>query len=65
MQEHGSDKATELLEDAGLDKTYKNPNDKAWTIMFLDEIMGVNETKGSKPRVDFDNFVREMHGKHQ
>ena len=63
VQEHGHPKATELLQGAGLDKTYKNPDDKAWTIMFLDEIMGVNETKGNNVRVEFDNFVREMHNK--
>lgn len=63
VQEHGNNKAKELLQGAGLDKSYKNPDEKAWTIMFLDEIMGVNVTKGNDIRVEFDNFVREMHHK--
>ena len=58
---HGVEKAKELLQDAGLPKSYTNANDKAWTIMFLNEILQMNETKGNDVRVAFDNFVREMH----
>ena len=29
--------------------------------MFLDEILGMNETKGNDMRKAFDNFVRDFH----
>ena len=61
VQEHGQEKAKALLEGAGLPKGYKNPNETAWTIMFLDEILSVNKTYGNDVRVEFDNFVRSMH----
>ncbi|KAG7345954.1 hypothetical protein IV203_005021 [Nitzschia inconspicua] len=32
-----------------------------WTILFLDEILAVNETKGNDNRVAFDSFVRDFH----
>ena len=63
VQEHGTSQAKELLQGAGLPRSYKNVNESAWTIMFLDEIMGVNHTQGNDIRVALDNFVREMHGK--
>lgn len=60
MEKHGPDKATELLQDAGLPRGMKG-NDKNWTIMFLDEILSVNKTEGNPMRVAFDNFVRDFH----
>ena len=33
--------------------------------MFLDEILGMNETKGNDNRVAFDNFVRNFHANNQ
>ncbi|KAL3935442.1 MAG: hypothetical protein SGBAC_009039 [Bacillariaceae sp.] len=60
VEKHGPDKATELLQDAGLPRGMKG-NDKNWTIMFLDEILSVNKTEGNPMRVAFDNFVRDFH----
>lgn len=57
---HGTDKATELLQGSGLPRGYQNAS-KNWTILFLDEILGVNETKGNENRVAFDTFVRDFH----
>lgn len=65
VKEHGTNHAKELLQGAGLPRSYKNANESAWTIMFLDEILCVNETKGNDIRVAFDNFVRSMHGEKQ
>ena len=52
---------------AGLPRGYTNTYQQAgnWTIMFLDEILGVNETKGNDNRVAFDNFVRNFHQNNQ
>ncbi len=63
VQQHGADQAVQLLQGAGLPRGYQ-PEDqvnKNWTIMFLDEILSVNKTKGNDNRVAFDNFVREFH----
>lgn len=64
VQQHGPDQAAQLLQGAGLPRGYQHPTDKAtknWTIMFLDEILSVNQTKGNDNRVAFDNFVRDFH----
>jgi hypothetical protein len=63
VQEHGKEQALELLQGSGLPKGYKNRNESAWTIMFLDEILGMNNTKGNDIRVAFDTFVRDFHNK--
>lgn len=60
VESHGPEKATELLEGAGLARGMQG-NDKNWTIMFLDEILSVNETEGNPIRIAFDNFVRDFH----
>jgi hypothetical protein len=63
VQRHGHDKAKDLLKYAGLPKTYKNPNATAWTILFLKEILGRNETvQGNDSRRSFDGFVRKRYG---
>jgi len=69
VERHGDETAKRLLQGAGLPKKdYKDNNDptittdgKNWTIMFLDEILSVNKTKGNDARVAFDNFVRDFH----
>jgi hypothetical protein len=61
VETHGTKKAKELLHGSGLPKGYKGTDGKNWTIMFLDEILGMNETTGNDVRVQFDNFVRDMH----
>ena len=63
VAKHGDDKAKSLLKGSGLPKGYSNDSTKKnWTIMFIDEILGVNETKGGgDARVGFDNFVRKFY----
>jgi len=63
VETHGTDKAKELLQGSGLPRGYQASldNNKNWTIMFLDEILGMNETKGNENRVAFDSFVRDFH----
>jgi hypothetical protein len=58
---HGTAKAKELLKGSGLPRGYKTDDSKNWTIMFLDEILGMNETKGNDVRRNFDSFVRDFH----
>jgi len=72
VEQHGEENAKELLRGAGLPKGFhagslaKNGdngggNEKNWTIMFLDEILSVNQTTGNDARVAFDTFVRDFH----
>jgi hypothetical protein len=61
VKTHGESKANELLQGAGLPRGFNAADGKNWTIMFLDEILSVNETKGNDSRVAFDNFVRDFH----
>lgn len=64
VEKHGTKTAQELLKGAGLPPGYKDAkveNGKNWTIMFLDEILSANETKGNDSRRSFDNFVRDFH----
>ncbi|KAG7365486.1 glycosyl transferase family 2 protein [Nitzschia inconspicua] len=75
VKTHGPDKSKELLQGSGLpprgyQAAASNPNNNNnyyysntlnWTILFLDEILGVNETKGNDNRVAFDSFVRDFH----
>ena len=70
IEKHGEENAKELLRGAGLPKGFHTKNaakgdiggsEKNWTIMFLDEILSVNETKGNDARVAFDTFVRDFH----
>jgi hypothetical protein len=63
VREQGKEQAQGLLQGSGLPKGYKNRNESAWTIMFLDEILGMNETKGNDIRIAFDTFVRDFHNK--
>jgi len=61
VEKHGP-KAKELLQGAGLPRGYQAPDQsKNWTIMFLNDILSVNETKGNDNRVAFDNFVRDIY----
>jgi hypothetical protein len=60
VESQGKEQAQQLLDGAGLPKGYQS-NGKNWTIMFLDEILGMNETKGNDARVQFDTFVRDFH----
>lgn len=60
IKAHGEEKAKNLLQGAGLPRGYAADN-KNWTIMFLGEILAVNETHGNDNRVAFDNFVRDFH----
>lgn len=60
VESQGPEKARELLEGAGLSRGDQG-NNKNWTILFLDEILSVNETEGNPSRVAFDNFVRDFH----
>jgi hypothetical protein len=64
VETHGKDKAKELLKGAGLPRGYEGTG-KNWTIMFIDEILGMNETKGNDMRIAFDNFVRDFHKNNQ
>jgi hypothetical protein len=64
VETHGKDKAKELLKGGGLPRGYEGTG-KNWTIMFLDEILGMNETKGNDMRIAFDNFVRDFHKNNQ
>ena len=57
VQAHGAEKAKTLLQGAGLPRGYNADKNRNWTIMFLDEILSVNQTKGNDNRVAFDNFV--------
>lgn len=66
VKTHGEETAKALLQGAGLPRGFKNTNANGgvstnWTIMFLDEILSVNQTKGNDSRVAFDNFVRDFH----
>jgi hypothetical protein len=61
VETHGSKKAKALLHGSGLPKGHSGTGDKNWTIMFLDEILGMNETTGNDVHVQFDNFVRDLH----
>lgn len=61
VNQHGEEKAKDLLQGAGLPRGFNAENRKSWTIKFLDEILAVNETKGNDSRVAFDNFVRDFH----
>jgi hypothetical protein len=61
VQTHGEERAKNLLQGAGLPRGYSANSNANWTIMFLDEILSVNETKGNDNRVAFDNFVRDFH----
>jgi hypothetical protein len=63
VAQQGAARAHELLQGAGLPRGYHDPSGKNWTILFLDEILGVNETQGNENRVAFDNFVRDFHFK--
>mmetsp|Transcript_618 Transcript_618/g.1591 ORF Transcript_618/g.1591 Transcript_618/m.1591 type:complete len:551 (-) Transcript_618:70-1722(-) len=60
-EKHGPKEARELLKGAGLPPGYDTGNGKNWTIMFLDEILSANETKGNDIRKSFDSFVRDFH----
>lgn len=70
VEQHGEENAKELLRGAGLPKGFRSSlakdgdnggNEKNWTIMFLDEILSVNQTTGNDARVAFDTFVRDFH----
>lgn len=66
VEEHGPEQAKKLLAGTGLPPGYKGEDGvdggvKNWTIMFLDEILGANETQGNDMRKAFDNFVRDFH----
>jgi hypothetical protein len=65
VEHHGKEKASSLLEGAGLPRDYKNKNETAWTIMFLDEILTRNASIGNDIRVEFDTFVQDMYKKKQ
>lgn len=64
FETHGKKKAKELLKGAGLPRGFQGTG-KNWTIMFLDEILGMNETTGNDMRIQFDNFVRDFHKNNQ
>jgi hypothetical protein len=62
VESHGPEKASELLDGAGLARGLQG-NSKNWTIMFIDRILNDTKTEGSAMRVSFDNFVRDFHFK--
>jgi hypothetical protein len=64
VETHGAAKSKELLKGAGLPRGFVSSIGN-WTIIFLDEILGMNETKGNEMRVAFDNFVRGFHQNNQ
>lgn len=63
VQTHGHDKASNLLQGAGLPRGFQAAaaQGKNWTIKFLGDILSANQTKGNDSRVAFDNFVRDFH----
>jgi hypothetical protein len=65
VESHGTEKANDLLRGAGLPRGYSHDNNNNWTIIFLDEILGMNETVGNDARVAFDTFVRDFHHNNQ
>jgi hypothetical protein len=62
VESHGPEKASELLDGAGLARGLQG-NSKNWTIMFIDRILNDTKTEGNDMRVAFDNFVRDFHFK--
>lgn len=62
VRTHGAANAKSLLKDVGLPETYHNPNETAWTNMWVKDILETNDTEGTNPKNhEFDEFVRRKY----
>jgi hypothetical protein len=64
VQTHGTRRAQELLQDAGLPKNYRNSNDTKWTLLpdRLESIMSSSVTASSDNKlIAFEDWVREKY----
>lgn len=62
VETHGEETAKQLLQGAGLPKSYRNRDEIAWRSMWINDILNSNETEGTNPRYhEFDAFVRQRY----